>query len=800
MFGSSLNYGAGPSGTNNENNQNPTDPYHQTPYGQQLFLQQPVQVYAQQAYNVLPPPNGAQQILSEHFVFDESLPNHLQLGSGIEDLNVAAGKNGAPSKKNRNASAKLLACETCTKEFRHRSTLRKHIITAHREDTRSLPSFWCNETNCDFQCDCVDALLKHLREGHGRQMEALKMSFASFSDFYSWKNHLEESERVKFLLSKGEIVEGENSTVFHYQCHRAQGLTEPSCRVPPLDVMEKALQEILPQNRDVGNVAHRLEIVDDDEIESTDSRRSIRRMQNSSPCVAHMRVTVSQTSGNVEVAGCRTHYGHELDRVPRPPDCVLGKLRQQMQKLSRTEIEAQLSSWTKHDLTQTTWKNLENQSPSTCTLFAQFRSLLKRTYEHIAVITRTNGQYYWMDPMECLADLFQAEHKLKNIRERMTSKVRAAGCAPFESNSVGMDLCYSLLSFANDRDQLKKLLKHGLDYADDARSTDVRYSTNFSSLANSTVYDPSVVLFKSIPGALSLPELSLDRLRASMTKRNSPVKKQKYARQLVGSEDDSEYDCWSDDEIVDVVPRRWQPVTTAKQGTLEGRRIEKNMKRKIVPALDIKPELREKILAMRIEKDRDSLETEEIARPRRTAARQEQRRNPRRKAKRSRRARRGSPPEDTSDDGSDPDKTPPQEPDGEGSPPAQEIVLRELRVEGPAGKQARKARVLASENDQEVSAIVIEPPTPRPEVPQEEPKVLSLLKPSTSLLMKPSSGQSLLKSGAISLLKPRCPPKPPELREWKAAARAVPREVHDRTSIDFDEGPLQTPQPPRIED
>lgn len=190
-----------------------------------------------------------------------------------------------------------------------------------------------------------------------------------------------------------------------------------------MDVMEKALQEILPGNSR-NESAHRLEIVEHDDIDSTDSRRSeqtvqvqksnqssnpapvknvtksanhaiaivgFRRTQNISPCVAHIRAEVSHVAGTVKVEACLSHYGHELDRVPRPPDCVLGRLRQQMQTLSRSEIENQLPSWTKHDLTETTWRNLESQTPSTSSLFAQFRSLLKRTFEHIAVISRSAG-------------------------------------------------------------------------------------------------------------------------------------------------------------------------------------------------------------------------------------------------------------------------------------------------------------------------------------------------------------------------------------------------------------------------
>ena len=75
----------------------------------------------------------------------------------------------------------------------------------------------------------------------------------------------------------------------------------------------------------------------------------------------------------------------------------------------------------------------------------------------IAIHCRTNGRYFWLDQMENLAELFLVEQRLKCIRERMCHKVKAAGETPYESHFVGMDLCYSLLSFADNRDQLKKV-------------------------------------------------------------------------------------------------------------------------------------------------------------------------------------------------------------------------------------------------------------------------------------------------------------------------------------------------------
>ena len=112
-----------------------------------------------------------------------------------------------------------------------------------------------------------------------------------------------------------------------------------------------------------------------------------------------------------------------------------------------------------------------------------------------------------------------------------------------------------------------------------------------------------------------------------MTKKSFTVSKPKYARQLVGSDDDSEYECWSGEEILYVVPRRWPPASLTKQGTLEATRIEKNMKRKIVPALYIKPEFRQKILAMRVVQERESREAEEVATSKKPI-KKETRRNP----------------------------------------------------------------------------------------------------------------------------------------------------------------------------
>lgn len=283
-----------------------------------------------------------------------------------------------------------------------------------------------------------------------------------------------------------------------------------------------------------------------------------------------------------------------------------------------------------------------------------------------------------------------------------------------------------------------------------------------------------------------------------MAKKSSPMKKQKYSRQLLGSDDDSEYDYWTDDEISDVVPRRWPPAPLTKQGTLEEKRIEKNMKRKIVPALDIKPELREKILAMRVLQEREAREAEDSPKSKKPS-KGEKRRNPKRKTRRPRRGRKQSTSEDSTDEESEPLECFEEEE----RPPTQEIVLQELRVEGPAGKQARKIKVLARPDvDQEVAAIVVEPPTPQPEEPPKQPVMVSLLKTGGSSLLRPGGGgQSLLKTGGgVSLLKPREPKRPEPSCEWKAPTPAPPQDMFERHPIDFDEGPLQTPQPPRIED
>lgn len=46
------------------------------------------------------------------------------------------------------------------------------------------------------------------------------------------------------------------------------------------------------------------------------------------PCCAYIEVQVSLISGAVVATGCISHAGHDPEeKIFRPPDCVLGKLK-----------------------------------------------------------------------------------------------------------------------------------------------------------------------------------------------------------------------------------------------------------------------------------------------------------------------------------------------------------------------------------------------------------------------------------------------------------------------------------------
>lgn len=154
-------------------------------------------------------------------------------------------------------------------------------------------------------------------------------------------------------------------------------------------------------------------------------------------------------------------------------------------------------------------------------------------------------------------------------------------------------------------------------------------------------------------------------------------------------------------------------------------------------------------------------------------------------------------------------------PTEETEPPSEPFVIQEMKMDGPAGKKPRIVKILATQPGQTVdqATIVVEAPPPTPQSAETERQEnvdkgtssVSLLRPGTSLL---KGGRSLLKqTSTVSLLKPRELPDPANDRgsikvksvmSWVASNN----EHHFNGEIreGFDDGSLQTPQPPRIVD
>lgn len=156
------------------------------------------------------------------------------------------------------------------------------------------------------------------------------------------------------------------------------------------------------------------------------------------------------------------------------------------------------------------------------------------------------------------------------------------------------------------------------------------------------------------------------------------------------------------------------------------------------------------------------------------------------------------------------------------------IVIQEIKMDGPAGKKPRIVKILATEPGQSVdeATIVVEapPPTPQPvEVGDagaegdathqsgKRPPMVSLLRQGATMLKSGSS--SVPKQGAtVSLLKRReslslLVPSASGCIEVKnpltpGAMSADGEQFFERglAQQSFDEGPLQTPQPPCITD
>ncbi|XP_022654321.1 uncharacterized protein LOC111247545 isoform X2 [Varroa destructor] len=587
--------------------------------------------------------------LAEQFLMDDATTaatNHF-VGSNANEfgisLSLSKGNTSPTQDKIQKGSGTPHQCNLCRREFKKRSLLRKHVALMHEgyspgQSTQTGPTqqrpvpvhsrLWCVEAECEFQSENCGKLALHLEESHGKRLEKMNVRLSSLREFFKWKNNLEETSRVKFILTSGSIVRTQpDSANFIFECHRSAALgaqhrlKQKHMGENKLDVMEKAVQEILPTNLSVPESQEEeiylLDIIEENlkefqDLDETSVRKGRNRTSGSAvilgvPCCAYIEIQVSLISGAVVATGCISHAGHDPEeKIFRPPDCVLGKLKGMIEAgHSKDELSAGLMTWTKHHLSDGSWKLLDSMSSTNSDLFLHIRALVRKIFEHVSVITRLTSEHYWVDFMETLAELFEVERRIGTIRKTMDAKLKDTGGAhegrAKELAALETELCYFVLCYGTDRHQLRKFLKYGQDYAADCRLGDIRYRAQFSNVLETPIYDPSAALFKHNT------ELSAtaDRLQKfgdySQKKKTTRASKNIYHRKLIGSDDDSEYNCWSDEELEDVIPRRWpQPTPSKPLSTLEEKRLEKNLKRKQVPVLNVDPILKEKILAMRV--------------------------------------------------------------------------------------------------------------------------------------------------------------------------------------------------------
>lgn len=55
---------------------------------------------------------------------------------------------------------------------------------------------------------------------------------------------------------------------------------------------------------------------------------------------------------------------------------------------SKDELSAGLMTWTKHHLSDGSWKLLDSMSSTNSDLFLHIRALVRKIFEHVSVITR----------------------------------------------------------------------------------------------------------------------------------------------------------------------------------------------------------------------------------------------------------------------------------------------------------------------------------------------------------------------------------------------------------------------------
>jgi hypothetical protein len=79
-----------------------------------------------------------------------------------------------------------LSCKYCAKRYSHKSSLSRHISTAHGTEKGTIPCELCEHRFINIQ-----KLVNHLQEYHSISMTRQAIEFNSFAEFISWKEEEE---------------------------------------------------------------------------------------------------------------------------------------------------------------------------------------------------------------------------------------------------------------------------------------------------------------------------------------------------------------------------------------------------------------------------------------------------------------------------------------------------------------------------------------------------------------------------------------------------------------------------------
>ncbi|PSN36779.1 hypothetical protein C0J52_19398 [Blattella germanica] len=182
--------------------------------------------------------------------------------------------------------ASSFQCE-CGKIFTRRSNLKRHVSNFHSESEYQVPDETLPYKCVICQCDCADlgAYSEHVREAHDIEIKTEFHEFETESDFYNWKQMVEDNDNASYVKQrKGNVLtDGSLSVKFH--CHRSG----------------KYRTRVLPDNR----------------------KRELRKGSSKigGYCPAKIKA-IFQADGEVDVTYCPTHIGHknELMHLRLPED------------------------------------------------------------------------------------------------------------------------------------------------------------------------------------------------------------------------------------------------------------------------------------------------------------------------------------------------------------------------------------------------------------------------------------------------------------------------------------------------